>query len=223
LQRVGTAEDVERLKQVLRDEGFDNLEEAVEALESVGEAGQQALQAMALQERNPGGAYAIARQGDERGREILVERLHEGGAQRENAAEFLRELRDERCIPFFAEVLRTTTHWRGAFVALELGRIGTPEAVAALVESLSKESLHVRRGAVRGLAEAKDPASIEPLIECLLTDGDSKVRGLASSALVAMGQEAAVHLTQALTEGRVQGRHRESAVKNVLNKLGVEA
>ena len=94
--------------------------------------------------------------------------------------------------------------------------------VALLIESLGRESLHVRRGALRGLAEAKDPVSIEPLIACLLNDTDSKAGGLASVALVEMGEAAAVHLTQALAEGRVQGRHRVSAAKNVLDKLGAE-
>ena len=223
LQRVATAEDVERLKQVLRDEPFDNTEEAVVALEAIGHEGEQALRDLAFEEHSPAGAYFVAREGDSRGREILVERLQEGDPQQTNAAEFLRELRDERCIPYFAEVLRTTMHWRGAFVALELGKIGTPEAVAALVEALSSTSQHVRRGAVRGLIEARDPASIEPLIECLVNDEDSKVRGLVGSALVEIGEEAAAQLTVALQEGRIQGKQRQILAKRVLSEMGVEA
>jgi HEAT repeat protein len=222
LQHLATEEDIDRLKQVLRDESFDRAEEAVAALEVIGDAGKQALRDLAFEEYNPAGAFFVAREGDPRGREILAERLREGDPQRENAAEFLRELRDERCIPFFADVLRTTMHWRGAFIALELGRIGTPAAVAALIEALSSNSQHVRRGAVRGLTEAGDPVSIEPLIRCLVDDEDSKVRGLAGMALVEVGEEAALPLAKALKEGRIEGKHRQNTAKNVLQRLGLD-
>jgi HEAT repeat protein len=222
LQHLATEEDVERLKQVLRTEAFDNLQEAVMTLEAVGDAGKQALRDLAFEERNPAGAFFVAREGDARGREILVDRLRDTGPQYENAAEFLRELKDERCIPYFTEVLRTTTHWRGAFVALELGKIGTPEAVAALVEGLSSDSKHVRRGAVRGLTEAKAPASIGPLTQCLVGDPDRKVRALAGDALVAMGEAAALLLAKALEEGRIEGKHRQYMAKSVLQRLGVD-
>jgi HEAT repeat protein len=222
LQHLATGEDIDRLKQVLRDEPFDNAQEAVAALEAIGDEGKQALRDLAFEERNPAGAFSVAREGDPRGREFLVERLREGDPQYENAAEFLRELKDERCIPFFADVLSTTMDWRGAFVALELGRIGTPDAVAALVEALSSNSQHVRRGAVRGLAEAKDPTSIEPLIQCLVNDEDAKVRGLVGTALIEMGEEAALSLAGALREGRIKGKHRRHTAKNVLQRLGVD-
>lgn len=140
----------------------------------------------------------------------------------ENAAEFLRELRDQRCVPYFAEVPRTTTHWRGAFIALELGKIGTPKAVADLVEGLSSSSQHVRRGSVRGLAEATDQSSIRPLIQCLLHDPGSKGRALAVTALVEMGGEAGAQLVEVWREEGIQGKQRRNAAKHVLQKLAME-
>jgi HEAT repeat protein len=215
-------DDIERLKQVLRDESYDNAEMAVTALEAVGEEGKAALRDLAWAERNPAGAYYVAREGDDRGRAILVECLQEGGPRRADAAEFLRDLKDARCIPFFAPMLRTTTHWRGAFIALELGKIGTPEAIKLLIECLSRDSLHVRRGAVRGLAEAKDPDAIQPLIQLLIADEDSKVRRLADQALVAIGTEAVAPLRAYLAEWDVQGRQRRKRIEQVLQKLGTE-
>jgi HEAT repeat protein len=223
LKNLATADDVERLKQVLREEPFEGAMEALQAIAAVGQTGTQALREMALEERNPGAAYYLAGQDDPRGREILAERLVADDGVREDAAEFLRELRDARCVPFFADQLKTTTHWRGAFVAHELGRIGTPEAVAALIAALSREYVQVRRGALRGLAEAKDPIAIEPLIRCLNEDEDSKARGLAAAALAEMGREAVKPLRRALEEGRMRDRQRRNLVANALRKLGAEA
>ena len=174
---------------------------------------------MALDQDDAAAAQYLVQQGDPRGREILVALLAEKGKRREAAAEYLRELKDERCIPYFAEVLETITHWRGAHIAHELGRIGTPEAVAVLVKALSRDTSHVRRGAVRGLWEAKDPTSIEALIQCLY-DADRKVRGLAADALAQMGDPAADALQSALTEGRIAGRSQQMAVHAVLRRLG---
>jgi HEAT repeat protein len=222
LQNVATEDDVERLQRFLRDEPFENAEQAVDILEAIGPLGIQAMREMALAERNPAAAYYIARQGDARGREILVERLREGDEKRADAAEFLRELRDARCVPFFADVLKTITHWRGAFIAHELGRIGTPEAVAALVATLSRENSHVRRGALRGLAVAKDPIAIESLIRCLNADDDTKARGLAATALAEIGDPAIEPLREALQSGRIRDRHRRKLLIGVLAKLGEE-
>jgi HEAT repeat protein len=144
--------------------------------------------------------------------------LVEGGKRREAAAEYLRELRDERCIPYFAEQLETITLWHGAFIAHELGHIGTPEAVAVLIKALSRDSSHVRRGAVQGLWETKNPAAIEPLIQCF-EDEDRKVRRLVADALAQMGEPAAEALERALAEGRIAGKSQQQMARTVLAKL----
>jgi HEAT repeat protein len=218
LKGLAIAEDVERLERVLREDNWELAQLAVEALASIGDSGQAALRRMALEERSPAAAWWIAQEGDPRGREILASLLSADEGRRQAAAEFLRELCDERCIPYFAGVLKTITHWRGGFIAHELGRIGTAEAVAVLIQALSRDSSHVRRGAVRGLWEARDPMSVEPLIRCLY-DEDRKVRGLAASALADIGEPAAQALESALQEGGIPGKSQQQMARDALDKI----
>jgi HEAT repeat protein len=218
LKNLAQTEDIPRLQRAMREDVWEHAQWAAEAIAATGDAGLEALQRMALEERNPAAAHHLAVQGDSRGREILAELLADE-TQREAAAEFLRDLKDERCIPFFAEVLETTTHWRGAFVAHELGRIGTPEAVAVLIQALSRDSTYVRRGALHGLREARDPASCDILIRCFY-DEDRKARGLAADALVAIGPPAADAVREALAEGRIEGQHRVEAAEEVIRRVG---
>ena len=72
------------------------------------------------------------------------------------------------------------------------------------------------------MGEARDPSSIRPLIRCLLHDTDSKVRALAGTALVELGEEAAAQLVEAWRAGQIQGKRRQSAAKGVLKGLAVE-
>jgi HEAT repeat protein len=221
LQGLATVDDVERLQQVLREENWENAKEAVDLLAGLGDDGRQTMAQMAHEEQNLAAAYCVAREGDPQGREILARRLSEGDPQRDTAAEYLRELRDERCIPYFASFLRTTTHWRGMWIGHELGRIGTPKAVSALIEALSSEHRFVRRGAVRGLAEARDPAAIEPLIRCL-RDDDPKVRRSAADALVEIGDAAVEPLQGALGGQWSQSKHRRNLIHAILLRLGAQ-
>jgi HEAT repeat protein len=190
---------------------------AAEGLVALGDPGPETLQRLAIEEQVPAAAHHLALQGDPRGREILAELLSVE-EHRQAAAEFLRDIKDERCIPYFAEVLKTTTHWRGAFIGHELGRIGTPEAVAVLIQALSRDSNHVQRGAALGLREAKDPAACEALIQRFY-DQDRKVRALAVDALVAIGAPAADAVQRALDEGRIEGRHRVEMAEKILSKI----
>jgi HEAT repeat protein len=218
LNGLAIAEDVKRLQRVMRADSWELAQLAVAALDSIGDEGREAIRRMALEENDPAGAQYLAQRGDPRGRDILVALLADGGQQREAAAEYLRELRDERCIPYFAEQLETITHWRGAFMALELGRIGTPDAVAVLVKALSRDSSHVRRGAVRGLMVARDPASIEPLIQCFYDD-DRQVRRLAKDALIRIGTPAAEALESALRGRRFWGKPQQQMAREVLENI----
>jgi len=187
LKGMAAVGDVERLKQALREEPWDSALLATKVIEAIGDEGKKAMLEMTLGERNPAAAYFIALHGDPRGRQILAERLAEDDDRSEDAAEFLLHLGDERCVPIFAHRLKTATKWSGASAALALGRIKNREAIAALIDGLSRDDHVVRRAAVRALANAKAPRAIEPLIRCL-EDEDSKVRGLAAAALSEMGK-----------------------------------
>ncbi|MBN1642669.1 MAG: HEAT repeat domain-containing protein [Anaerolineae bacterium] len=218
LHRIAGPEDLVRLKQFLREAGWENGLQATEAFVELGSPGEEALRQMAFEERNLVAACWVARQGDDGGREILVERLSEGGEVEEVAAELLRELRDDRCVPTFARTLPTVSDWRGAYIAHELARIGGARAIAVVVEALSSANRHTRRGAVRGLAEARDPSTIEPLLECL-EDEDAKVRALAADALVAIGSAAAQPVRQALARTQLHGTRARAYLQRTLRRL----
>jgi HEAT repeat protein len=223
LKTLARVEDLPRLARVMDEDLWEHAQWAAEAMAALGHPGQEMLERLALEEHNPAAAHHLALQGDPRGREVLAALLDdaagpEAAARREDAAEFLRDLKDERCIPYFAKVLKTTTHWRGSFIAHELGRIGTPEAVAVLIQALSRETTHVHRGALHGLREARDPAACGALIACLF-DKDRKSRGLAADALAAIGTPARAALQRALDEGQLEGQARIAAAQRVLDRL----
>ncbi|MCJ7551296.1 MAG: HEAT repeat domain-containing protein, partial [Anaerolineae bacterium] len=105
--------------------------------------------------------------------------------------------------------LRTLTDWGAGFIARELGQIGTEEAVAGMIEALDRDSRLVRRGAVRGLADAANPAAIAPLI-AHLEDPESRTRKLIFDALAGFGMHAAPAIEAALAgtapqQGRLRG------------------
>lgn len=218
LLTLATVDDVPVLAQFLREAGWENALQVVDVLDGLGQGGQSVMRGMALEERNLPAAYYLAREGDARGREILAERLAEGGMIEEMAAELLRELKDGRCVPTYARVLPAIVDWRGAFLAQEMARIGGPEAIAVAVAALSHTSRHARRGAARGLAEAKDPATVLPLLGAL-EDEDSKVRSLAADALVEIGDAALEPVQHALAQAPSHGGRSRSHLQRVLQRL----
>ncbi|MFL7811488.1 MAG: HEAT repeat domain-containing protein, partial [Anaerolineae bacterium] len=218
---LATVDDVPRLQQFFREAALDNALETIETLAGLGEAARDAMRQMAFEERNLPAAYFVAREGDVRGREILAERLAEGGAVEEMAAELLRELKDARCVPYFARELPAIVDWRGAFLAQEMGHIGGPEAIAVAVDALSSQSRHARRGAARGLAVARDPTTVAPLLRAL-EDEDRKVRSLAADALVEIGRPAIAPLRRALEETTRHGSRSRPHLQRVLQRLGVD-
>lgn len=218
LRKLATVDDVPVLQQFLREVEWEHALDAVEVLHGLGETGRAAMRQMAFEEHNLPAAYYEAREGDARAREILAERLSEGGAVEETAAELLRELKDERCVTYFAQMLPTIPDWRGAFLAQEMARIGGQEAIAVAAEALSHTSRHARRGAARGLAEAKDPTTVLPLIRAL-EDEDSKVRSLAAGALIEIGQAAIEPLRHALARMPAHGSRSRQHVQRVLTRL----
>ena len=91
-----------------------------------------------------------------------------------------------------------------------------------LIQALSRDSIHVRRGAVHGLREARDPAASEALILCLSSD-NRQVRSLAVDALVAIGPPAADAVNRALDEERLTDKGRIELADRVLQKVGKQA
>jgi len=121
LKELATVDDLESLKQFLREANPDNALQTTEVLEALGAPGTQMMRGLALEEGNAAAAYFIALHGDERGRDILVAQLAGNDESQDAAVEFLRELRDERCVPYLVAKLRTLTDWGGTHVAQELG------------------------------------------------------------------------------------------------------
>ena len=209
LKELATVDDLDTLRQFLVEARPDNALAATEILEALGDPGTQMMRGLALEQGNAAAAYFIASHGDDRGRDILVAQLAGNDECQDAAVEFLRELRDERCVPYLVTKLRTLTDWGAGFIAHELGHIGTEEAVAGMIEALDRDSRLVRRGAVRGLADAADPTAIGPLI-AHLEDPDSRTRKLIFDALVGFGNQATPAIEAALAgsppqQGRLRG------------------
>jgi HEAT repeat protein len=221
LKRVVTADDVERLVRALWEETWENALFAAEAIGTTGGVGRTTLLDLALEERNPAAAYAIAAQGDARGRDVLVGWLSTQGAQRDDAVEYLRELDDDRCVPFLLERLKQIGGKQGMAIAESLGQIEGDVATAALLEALASVDKLTRRGAARALSERRDPALIEPLVECVAHEEDPKVRGLVSRALQGVGEAAKEPLIRAIEEQIFGGKAQRNAAKRVLWAMGV--
>lgn len=229
LEELATEADIGILLRFLREAEPDNALEATSVLEALGEPGVRLIEAMALKEHNPAAAYYIAQQGDQRGRKILVSQLDDDEL-RDDAVEFLRELRDARAVPYLAARLREETDWHGMFTARELGVIareiagepGSKVALASLIEALERDNHLIRRGALRGLAEARTPKAIPALIRAL-EDEDGKARGLATGALLDLGEAARAPLEAALAgtmdDGHPNDGRRMGLFRNVLTQL----
>jgi HEAT repeat protein len=221
LKGVVTADDVERLARALREEAWDNALLAAEAMGRTGEAGRQTLLDMALGERNPAAAYAITAQGDPRGRDVLVGWLSTQEARRDDAVEYLRELGDERCIPYLLERLKRARSKEGMAIAESLGQIEGEAATTALLEALAADDKLTRRGAARALGERPDPALIESLIGCIAREEDPKVRNLVARVLQGIGEPAKAPLIEALDEQIFAGKQQRNAAKRVLWAMGI--
>jgi HEAT repeat protein len=218
LKEHATLDDLAALQQFLREAQPRNAIEALEVVTALGAPAIEALRQMARDEENPAAALVIAQRGDDDARELLVEKMNAGGEDMADAVEYLRELRDPRCVPHLIHRFREMTDWEGMFVAHELGVIGTEEAVAALIEALDRDNHLIRRGAARGLDEAMDPVSIVPLVK-VLEDEDDKTRRQAADTLCRFGEAALGPLTQALSATDADDGRRRSILTRVLAEV----
>ncbi|MFN2283403.1 MAG: HEAT repeat domain-containing protein, partial [Anaerolineae bacterium] len=216
LRGLAKTGDIEALIHILRESAWNDALVAVEILERLGAEGQQAMQTLALTERNPATAFGIARQGDPRGREILAEWLAVDGPQRVQAIEFLRELGDERSISALAARLNAVRGDAGIAIARELARIGGEAAITALLDAMTSENPLTRRGAVRALATFKDSRFVEPFIHCLLEDENFKNVRAASHALMDIGKAAREPLRKALEAHPIEDKPRRNVAWSIL-------
>lgn len=215
-----TADDLDRLVRFVRDvAAWENGRQAVEALAAVGEPGREALVRLALDEHAFAAAYYIATQGDARGGDILAGLLDDKDpAKRQAAMDLLAELHDPRCVPYLAEQVQTLAHWKAMGYAQQLGEIGTPEAVDALIAALACDTMLTRRGAVRGLGLARDPRSVPALIRTL-NDADGKTRGAAAKALGRIGPAAIEPLRESLADESQAGKQRRNSIRQILKAI----
>ncbi|UZQ54865.1 HEAT repeat domain-containing protein [Trichothermofontia sichuanensis B231] len=119
--------------------------------------------------------------------------------------------------------------WLGRF------RVGTPEAIAALIESLADDSdrtaeggYPLRRNAARALGKLGDTQAVPALIECLACD-DFYVREAAAQALGSLGDRRAIPPLMALLDGGLAAaqplgdgirlRHPYAAILEALGEL----
>ena len=91
------------------DEGLPYAQLAAETMASIGAEGWQVVLQEALEKENPACAGLIAARGDARGRDILAKCLSKAGAVREDAADLLAELGDERCVDVLAARIKMGT------------------------------------------------------------------------------------------------------------------
>lgn len=123
--------------------------------------------------------------------------------------------------------------WLGRF------RVATPEAIAALIESLADDSdrtpeggYPLRRNAARALGKLGDTQAVPALIECLACD-DFYVREAAAQALGSLGDQRAIPPLMALLEGGLAAaqplddgirlRHPYAAILEALGELEATA
>lgn len=120
---------------------------------------------------------------------LLVEALRAGGPARVQVLHALSKIREPASV---AEILPLTDDVEDAVAAKAwwaLGRIGTPGAVAALIDQLGVEQEFRRRELTRAIEQAGE-AAVEGLAG-RLDDLDASVRRHAAEALLGIGDPAA--------------------------------
>jgi HEAT repeat protein len=144
---------------------------------------------------------------EEIGFEVLLEELTSPDRnQRLAAAKALGKLRDPRAVEALTAAFEKVYLAPGApgaasewsEIALALGRIGTPQAVDALISFLSARDRfggpnYGRSDAAHGLGEARDPRAVEALAS-VLDDVEGDIRRAAACALGRIGDAKAIEL-----------------------------
>lgn len=111
---------------------------------------------------------------------------------------------------FFINAFETDPISRAA-LARTLGRIGTPEAVTALLKALNEGGWSDRRALIEALGDAGDSRAIEPLMNILEKERDNTKRAAAASALGGLGNSRAISLLEIALQDHVPSVRQEAA------------
>ena len=108
--------------------------------------------------------------------------------------------------------LRSSRSWEERRdAAWQLGELGDPESVAALVGALKDTTKHVSVAAAQALGKIGHPNAVAPLLGALAEDRRHKVSGAASRALQAIVAQGLTPIIDALkhpqTKGKPKCRH----------------
>lgn len=149
------------------------------------------------------------------------------------AARITDYLEEQGYVRRAVERLRSRNRWRRAASAVQLGRMRSGAAVAALVDLMSDESDDVRVAAARSLAAIGDPQAVEALT-LALADSSRWTAATVAADLVEMGTPAVPTLIEiagaaeagrpgaheaAVTAVRVLGEIRDPRAETVLIEL----
>ena len=184
--------DIGLLKRVVRERDNDTGMEAVQTLAMLGLPGEEAVRDLALTEQEPCAAGWVWRQGDPRGREILLGGLDRSPAKSESAIiNLTRGEIDESLVDILIGYLHREEYRDDEEIALDaLVRSGHEKAMDALIDI----ALHGRTRRDRMLATAclggwDHPRSIAALV-AQLSDPDKRIRLRAQKALMSIGENA---------------------------------
>ncbi|MDD3247496.1 MAG: HEAT repeat domain-containing protein [Methanosarcina sp.] len=125
--------------------------------------------------------------------EPLTEMLKlEDDVKASNAARTLGLMVNYQAVKPLIAILRDSTNYHVRACAAEaLGKIGDPESIDVLIESLNDDDIYVRKCAAVALGKIGNKKAVFPLMD-LLKDKDYKVRASAAEALGKIGDRRAV-------------------------------
>jgi HEAT repeat protein len=216
-RHFATIADLDRLRDVAR---RDTGREAVALLTAFGDAGGEAITSLALEDGVPAAACWLWRQGDERGRQVLLAAVGGSADKAEMAIECLGEAAsDESLVDILVEYVRRTSDWYRRATAVDaLVRMGHPKGLEALIGLSHSGSRPDRKQAAEALGRWDDPRAAEALVAML---GDErKVRPTVIEALIRQGERG--RLALAAAEEHLSPRIRREAAA-IARRFDLEA
>ena len=198
LHRMVTENDIDALRQVMRAYTWQTRREALATLLALGEAGCRAITVLALEDHEPVAAGWLWRQGDLRGKAILLQAFTVPDETRHAAIlELAHSTADPDVIDIFVQCLPELRWGEQEQVANALVELRDPKGFDALLALTANEHFFVRRNAADALGRWGDPRAVNALIR-LFDDPNTKVRRHAGEALAAIGEPARLSLQTAL-------------------------
>lgn len=183
--------------------------EVVNALLAHGDAGVQAVTALALQKGHLAAAAALWGRGDLRGREMVLAALRDS-ERAAGAALLLADCPlDDSLVGDLAAQVHAIAKWQCGYIVRALSKLGTPAALDAVI-SVARDPDHVRRRpAVKALGQWDHPKAIDALVDSI-EDPHRKVRASVMQALLNHGEAARLALETAV-QSHASSKTRNSA------------